>query len=162
MQSYAIVLACPLAVLNQHFFSEIRISYKNYKKIVLIYFLWEMLLFLAINYFFNYSMVIKIEYFSACLIGLIVGKFIARFEPKKSLDHYETNEDYIYLVQIFMGIALCFLAVANFSKVYFLSQFSKYEVVLFKIIYFRLGLSYVFYNRKVFCLVHKLRNKKCD
>ena len=44
----------------------------------------------------------------------------------------------------------------------FLARFSKNEAILSKIIYIRWSISYMLYNRKCFCFVHGLRNKKGD
>lgn len=162
MQSYAVVLACPLAILNQHIFSEFRISYKKYKKIILSYLGWELLLLLVLNYFYRYSVIVKLEYILSCIVGLIIGGFIAKFEPQKSIDSYEASEDIVCVFQIIIGIAVCIYVFSGCHEAYFLSQFSRNEAILSKIIYIRLGISYILYNRKSFYFVHILRNKKRD
>lgn len=157
MQPYAIILACPMAVLIQHLYSETRISFNKYIRIMVIHFFINIIFLFVLNFFVNISNTAIIEYIASYIGGLLVGVIIGNFEPKKSLDEYETYEGIVISAQAIMGIIICFLVISKWFENKFYVQIIDGDILLSKIVLVRLGLSFVFYNRYCFTRIRKVK-----
>ena len=160
MKLYAVIFSTPLSVIVEHFYTESRVSFKNYKKIIGIYTIVSVCFFWVLNYFLHFNSVVKIEYIAAHIIGIAVGFFERKLHPKEDLKVYAAYENIVYYPLMFLGFLICAF---TFTKIYeekVILNFSQSEALLSRIIYIRWGLSYIFYNRCIFCKIYKFLNKK--
>lgn len=155
MKLYALFITCPLALLIQHLYSEIYITFYKLKiKFIIISIVFSALFSISMYLWGKLSNQVCLEFFLTVFITIMISILISKFEIRKKIDCFEKYEMVVIYPQMFLGCIWCGIPFTSIYQRYANKTCESNEIVLSLILYILLGLSYIFFNRLFFCKIY--------
>lgn len=155
MKLYALFITCPLALLIQHLYSEIIISFEKIKaRFICIVIILAGICYFVTNYLNFFSRQVRIEVLATVILAILGAVFIGKFEKKKSIECFEAYEKIVIYPQIVIGFFFCLVPFSNLYEKYAVVVCNQSEIILSRMIYILLGISYIFFNRFFFYFIY--------